>query len=910
MNRAGPPDPDYTRVKALFNEICDLPDLAAQQARLQALGAPPELAQRALALAGLDQQTSRFSAPVADMLASATAPELSIGARLGAWTLISELGRGGMGQVFLAERSDGHYQQRAAIKLLHGWSGEAALAQLARERQILASLNHPHIARLIDGGSTPGGQPYLVMDQVDGLRIDQYLHEQKLDLDATLTLFEQVCDAVAYAHRQMVVHCDIKPGNVLVGPDGRAMLLDFGIAQLQGKKKKPDDPGPQALTPRYASPEQRAGAPASAASDVFSLGRMLDELLRELPAPPPRARELQAIVQYATAQRPQDRYRSVEALMADLKRLRLHRPLAALPASWTYLTRKFLRRRWPWVLAGGGTLALSLAFTLRVVQERDRALAAEMLAQQEADTARQVGSFLVSLFEGADPRHGGNAELSAASLVDRGRERLDSELAGKPQLQSSMKGVLAKVYESMGRPRNAVELYEQALTLEQARPDADPLRRAALLTRLAVTLANDSQGTRAVPLAREALALRQARLPADALELAEAHNNLGLALIRVDAMAEAKEQLERALAIRRARHGDAHLDVAIGLQNLGLLAQRAEQPQQAERHHRQSLAIKERLLDPGHPSMLVTRQNLASALLALGRADEAAAQLTEVLAARRKLHGPDSAEVGSALNELGVALQDSGRLREAVASYTRALALDERITGRSPATIAITVNNLGTALEDLGDPAAERRYRDSLGLRRSQLKPDDPAVARAEHNLGRWLMRAGRLDDAEPLLRQAAQTRRVRLPATHGDRADAALVLAELALLRGHVAAAQAEIAPLVPEQLRPLRRIALLRMQGLLLAAQAQPAPALQRLTAALQLARQQLHREHPQLLRLRLDLARMQAHYGQVAPARATLSETTQALAELHAQAPQRRLAAGLLASLAASPRAPDKP
>jgi serine/threonine-protein kinase len=900
---------DYARVKALFNEVCDLPDAAAQRARLAELGASAALAERVIALAGFDEQATRISAPVAGMLASAAAPELQPGERLRAWTLLAELGRGGMGQVFLAERSDGHYQQRAAIKLLRGLGGALAPEQLARERQILANLNHPHIARLIDGGATPAGQPYLVMDYVDGERIDSYLAALQPGLDATLALFTQVAEAVAYAHRQMVVHCDIKPGNVLVGTDGRAMLLDFGIAQLQDQRGSTET-GPQALTPRYASPEQIAGAPATAASDIYSLGRMLDELLRLLRPPAPRENEWQAIVAKACAHRPQDRYLSVDALLADLRRFRSHRPLQALPGQRLYRAAKFVRRRWPWLLVAGGAAALSLAFTLRLVQERDRALAAELLAQQEAETARQVGDFLVSLFEGADPRHGGNAELSAASLVDRGRERLDSELAGQPQLQASMKGVLARVYENMGRPRNAVSLYEQALAMEQARPDADPLRRAALLTRLAVTLSNDSQGARAVPLAREALALRQARLPADALELAETHNNLGLVLVRVGALPEAREHLERALEIRRARHGEQHLDVAIALQNLGLLESRAEQPQLAEQHYRQALAIKQRLLAPEHPSMLVARQNLASALLALGRADEATTLLTEVLAARRRLHGPDSAEVGSALNELGVALQDGGRLREALSTYGQALALDERIAGRSPASIAIVVNNLGTALEDLGDPAAEQRYRESLALRRSQLKPDDPSVARAEHNLGRWLMRAGQLDEAGPLLRQAAQTRRARLPATHNERADSAMVLAELALQSGDSAAAQAELALVVPDQLRPPRRIALLRMQGLLLAAQGRKDEALQRLAAALQQARQQLHADHPQLLRLRLDLARLQIGAGQAAQARATLADAAKALAELHAQAPQRRVATALLTALDERGQTKDKP
>ncbi len=230
-------EPDHAQVKALFNELADIEDPTARQAHLAAMQLEPALAARVLALLQASEAgQTRFGAPVAGMLASAAATELALGDRLGAWTLRSELGHGGMGRVFLAERSDGHYEQRAAVKLLLGLSSEAALAQLAAERQILARLTHPHIARLIDGGTTPRGNPYLVMEYVEGRRIDDWCRAQGLGLDAVLELFAMVCEAVGYAHRQLVVHCDIKPGNVLVGADGRAMLLDFGIAQLQGQQ--------------------------------------------------------------------------------------------------------------------------------------------------------------------------------------------------------------------------------------------------------------------------------------------------------------------------------------------------------------------------------------------------------------------------------------------------------------------------------------------------------------------------------------------------------------------------------------------------------------------------------------------------------------------------------------------------
>ena len=327
----------FARVKSLFDAVADLPDEATCRAALAALGAADDDVAQVLALVAKDRAAiTHFSAPLATVVAGAAAPELKAGERLGAWRLTMALGQGGMGQVFLAERADGLYEQRAAIKLLRGFAGEVARAQLARERRILAGLNHPHIARLLDGGSTPLGRPYLVLEYVEGQRIDEWCAHRALPLAGRLALFDQVCQAVAHAHRQLVVHCDIKPGNVLIGADGRAMLLDFGIAQLQGREGNDT----VSLTPRYASPEQLAGQPATATSDVYSLGRLLDELLAAVPDGARRADEWRALVARATLSDPALRYGTVDALRDDLRRFEAHLPLRALPDRTAYRVRK------------------------------------------------------------------------------------------------------------------------------------------------------------------------------------------------------------------------------------------------------------------------------------------------------------------------------------------------------------------------------------------------------------------------------------------------------------------------------------------------------------------------------------------------------------------------------------------
>ena len=245
----------FARLKELFAEASELPE-AARRARLEELTRDAALIEEALTLArendgGVATVVGQVS------LVDESRAELQPGDSLGAWQLVEEIGHGGMGAVFRAERADGHFRQASAIKILKGRSSSEKLAFLAKERQILATLSHPNIARLLDGGATPGGRPYLVMEHVEGMPIDAYCNARHLDLSHRLQLFLAVCDAISFAHQRLVIHCDIKPGNVLVDRRGRVVLLDFGIVRLVGEVVEGDASGPVAFTPRYASPAKR-----------------------------------------------------------------------------------------------------------------------------------------------------------------------------------------------------------------------------------------------------------------------------------------------------------------------------------------------------------------------------------------------------------------------------------------------------------------------------------------------------------------------------------------------------------------------------------------------------------------------------------------------------------------------------
>lgn len=304
-------DPErLARIKALFGTVADL-SRAQRDAHFAQLTDDADLIDAVRALLDNDQRTTQhLGRHILGLPDDIAGEECAPGDVLGAWTLVQRIGHGGMGSVFLARRSDGHFEQTAAVKLLRGVPSSEALAYLARERQILAQLNHPHIARLLDGGATPRGQPYLVIDYVDGVPVDEYCARHALPPRAILHLMRDVCAAVGFAHQRLIVHCDIKPSNILVDANGRPVLLDFGIAQLlqhDGGAAAQADASARAFTPGYASPEQRDGGSVSTAADIYGIGRTLQTLLGGLAGehrPRLRDAELAAITARATAADP------------------------------------------------------------------------------------------------------------------------------------------------------------------------------------------------------------------------------------------------------------------------------------------------------------------------------------------------------------------------------------------------------------------------------------------------------------------------------------------------------------------------------------------------------------------------------------------------------------------------------
>ena len=528
---------DWPRVAEIYADALELPlDQRIAFARAQCAEEPTLLdaVQRMLA-AGDDAHPAFLTSISGDVLEEIAEDATTPLERVGPWRIVREIGRGGMGQVLLAERADGQFEQQVAIKLLkRGMDSDAILTRFLRERRILAALDHPNIARLLDGGIAEDGRPYFVMEYVDGESITAYADSRRLSVDARLTLFRTVCLAVEHAHRNLVVHRDLKPSNILVSADGRPKLLDFGIAKLLSS---PTDAletstltatGGRLLTPDYAAPEQFLGGPITTATDVYGLGAVLFELLvgrapfsstdsadgsrQRRPDEEPRtastalaagapnadaiaitrgtdahrlqrqlAGDVDTIVATALRAAPDRRYASVGALHDDIVRHQQQMPVRARPDTLGYRVSRFVRRHRVAVLTAGTVAALLVAFGVTTAFQA-RALARERdRARLEAASAREVSEFLVGVFEVADPLASQRSgDPRASDLLDRGATRIESDLAAQPAVQARLLGVIGRAYDNLQRGDRADQLLARSVELERARAPGSPELVAAL----------------------------------------------------------------------------------------------------------------------------------------------------------------------------------------------------------------------------------------------------------------------------------------------------------------------------------------------------------------------------------------------------------------------------------------------
>ena len=719
-----------------------------------------------------------------------------VGQHLGPYRLVRRIGEGGMAVVYLGERDDGQFQQRVAIKLLRRTADAAdSINRFKAERQILSALEHPHIARLIDGGSTAEGLPYLVTEYVEGSPITDHCHQLGLGVDERLDLFLQVIDAVHHAHQNLVVHRDLKPSNVLVDGDGRARLLDFGIAKLllpsvQRGAAPLTRVGQVVMTPEYAAPEQLAGAEVTTAADIYQLGVLLHELLTgvrperspsggdnasgTVPRPSTRVArgdgsdsaspldrprlarrlrgDLDVILQTALQDEPTKRYASAAAMATDLRNHLRGRPIAAQPESALSLLRRLVRRS-PYATAAA-VLALALLVGWLVsLQFYSRELARERdIAEAQARRATRAYELLLGIFRRADPLEQDSVGGRSATVwdsLDASAGSMRATLRDEPGTLAELLDTLARLYRTGGQLERSRDLLLEVLSIQRQAAGPESAAVAIVLGELG------SVETQLGHAAAGAAYLEQAVRIAGQLPRAEA---VAAVSVLLDAGHAAVDAGDAQAAVRQFERAESLL---------------RESPR----------------ADPN--ALIEALFGLGNGLIQLGEPVRAEALVLESVQLTEELYGPDHARLAGPLSALGNVQRRLGRHDLAAASLRRAVAIMEREYGESYADVIAARNNLALALGAAGDRRGEQaEITRLLALKRTAVGDDHPSVADYYQNLGTSLGRSGDYEAALMALAAAQRIYDAQLPATSPRRAFPRLTSALVYLQQGEPARA------------------------------------------------------------------------------------------------------------------------
>lgn len=785
----------WARLDELFYAASDMAEADRAIFVAKACGDDSDLRDELEALLRASAYTHGFlEKPLSEAARNVVSGANPAGKVIGRYRVIRELGEGGMGRVYLAVRADEQYQQQVAIKIMHAGLGPShtMLLRFRTERQILANLQHPNIARLLDGGVTEDGLPYLVMEYVDGIPIHKYCAGRSIE--ERLGLFRTVCSAVEYAHANLVVHRDLKPLNILVTANGTPKLLDFGIAKLLDPNFAGVPAGQRTyaterlMTPEYASPEQILGEPVTTATDVYALGTLLYELLAgtqpfatqklsplafarfitEVDPEPPSAAaarnpavgsaelrqlrgDLDNVVRTAMRKEPARRYASVALFSADVGAYLDGYPLLAGADSWRYRAGKFLRRHKRGVTVAAAVAALLIGSTIEMAVLARRAKREQAVAQQETQ-------FLASVFSASTPAEAKGTTITARDLLDRGTKRIEKELAGQPEVQASMLENIAAAYRSIGQVDQSLALAERSYALQSKLTGGDDYQMASILDLLAELYRDKAEYKKAESVFRRLLPVRRKIDGSQSRAYALTLSNFGESLYNDSKDAEAEPPLRESLAIYKKLGPDEGASVR---DYLALLLERRGDFQEAAQLLRESAEISLRTLGPNHPDYAVSLHNLASDLIDLGDLDGAETKLREALAATGRSFGKTHPQMAYSLNNLGYVLMEKGQAAAAEPYFQQALDINVMHNGANHPRAANNRSNLARVLLAEGKyDAAEKGFRDALAILESAHASNTWPAAQMTANLGLVYFDRGEYAQAEQFARQAMELRR------------------------------------------------------------------------------------------------------------------------------------------------------
>lgn len=833
-------NPDrWEKIQSLFEKALELEPSARENFLKHECGDDKELFDEVVSLISADEkQHSIFSGSAGDYIAIDDA-NLD-GKIFGTYRTIKQIGIGGMGSVYLAERIDGHFEQKVALKIVKpGMNSNEIIRRFEDERQILARLQHPNIARLLDGGISDLGLPYFTMEYVEGKPITDYCDENNLTIEERLGLFKKVCEAVLYAHQNLVIHRDIKPGNILVQEDGTVKLLDFGIAKVfeddEDQQRFVTRTSMRVMTPEYASPEQVRGEPVSTATDIYSLGLILYQLLTGCPpyevtstsalemeriicltepqkpstmvtkiilSPPDRNQkyspdfisqkrkttipklkkrvsgDLDNICLMAIRKETERRYSSIAQFITDIDNHLTGMPVIARKSTVSYRTKKFIQRHKAGVVVAASAVLivaiLTTVYFMQLAEERDK-------AQLEAEKSKKVSEFLTGIFQLSDPEYSKGESITARELLDNGVKRIESELSDQPEVLANMLGVMGNVYKNLGLYPNALILLQRAYSINDSLLGSSSPETAKSLNDLAgINFAMGDYGP-AVEKFNKAIGIRKNIYGEESLETAESKNDLAMVLREEGEYEEAEILLNASLSVRKKILSSGSPEVAQSMNNLGLLKDDLGKYDEAKKLFEESLKIKEKLYGKIHPSVTETMGNLAFLLRQMGEYNEASKLFDETLEIDKKLFGDIHPAISTDLYNIASITALIGDLNSAEKLYTEVLELDKKLLGEEHPYIALDLNNLAGILSDKGEfEKAEQIYKESLAMNKKIFGDEHPEVATSLSNLGVMYNRWGKLSRAEPLLKSALDMRIKLLGKTHPNTVTSVNIYAAL----------------------------------------------------------------------------------------------------------------------------------
>jgi serine/threonine-protein kinase len=723
---------------------------------------------------------------------AAILPELDyeIPNQVGLYEIKRRIGFGGMGVVYLAGRIDEKFNQNVALKLMrHGITSRDQALRFEQERTILSSLNHPNIARLLDGGISDDGRSYYVMEYVDGIPITEYCEKNNCELEERLNLFKQVCKAVQYAHSNFIVHRDLKPENLLVNKEGVVKILDFGIAKmiddsLDEQSLLQTSLGLRMLSLKYAAPEQITLEPITTATDVYSLGTLLYELITDThplnlkdkslqeteyiirnaePARPSFVSrrwhvklkgDLDAIILKALRKETSERYDSTQSMLDDIERYEKSLPVSARHDSLIYRSRKFLKRHSLSLSFISIILILIIGFTLfytqRISQEK-------RIAELQAQKAEQVTMFLMDMFEASSPTENAGEILNARDMLERGEAEAE-KLEGYPEIKAQMYEVIGEIYRRLGQYNRSEHLLRQSLSIRQIIYGNYHAETVSTFDKLGLLLINKGEFFSADSLLSLALDIRENHIQSTEPDMAETLSNLAYAKRRVGDAINAERLYRRSLEIRETHLGRDHPLTIENMNSLGVVLHYKAKYRETEALFREILERRENLLSPIHPDVAISQNSLGALLMNIGNYEEADSLLNRALTVRRKLYGNDHPFVALTLNNLGISHLEQNKLAEATDFVNEAYRIRLEQLDEDHTSIAISRFTIAQLMLETNRPdSALKLYDLAYQTFHDNLSPDHSFTARSMIGMGTAYLKKNDLEKAKSYFEEGYQ---------------------------------------------------------------------------------------------------------------------------------------------------------